>query len=235
MKRTVTMDVPTVRRAYARWAPVYDSTFGRASDYGRRQAAALINLRRGNVLEVGVGTGLSLPEYARHLRIVGIDLSPEMLEKARHRVCDHGLDHVEDLIEMDACQLDFPDASFDTVVAMYVMTVVPYPERVMSELDRVCKPGGQVILVNHFSQAHGLRGWAERRLAPFARIIGWRPVFKLSRVMGQPALTLVERRKLRPLGLFTLLRFAKAPVAASVDDAPEETTVGDLRLSGAKA
>ncbi len=115
---------------------------------------------------------------------------------------------------MDAGDLKFPDASFDTVVAMYVMTVVPEPENVMRELARVTKPGGEVMLVNHFSQDEGVRGWVERRMAPFADKIGWRPVFDVSRVMVCDDLELVERKSLRPLGLFTMMRFAKTNAAA---------------------
>jgi phosphatidylethanolamine/phosphatidyl-N-methylethanolamine N-methyltransferase len=99
---------------------------------------------------------------------------------------------------------------------MYVLTVVPDPERVMRELSRVTKPGGEVLLVNHFSQEEGVRGWVERRMAPFADKLGWRPVFDLDRVMGCEDLTLVERRGLRPLGLFTMLRFVKAKEGAVV-------------------
>ena len=200
--------------AYRRWAPVYDYTFGLVAREGRRHAVEVLNDRRGRVLEVGVGTGLSLPDYQEHLEIVGIDLSPEMLEKARERVATGGLDHVTGLHEMDAGDLKFPDASFDTVAAMFVMTVVPEPEAVMRELARVTKPGGEVMLVNHFSQREGMRGWVERRMAPFADKIGWRSVFDLSRVTVCDDLELVERKALRPLGLFTMLRFAKRSDAA---------------------
>lgn len=206
----VQLDESAVRTAYRRWAPVYDHTFGNVSTAGRRHAVELVNARQGRVLEVGVGTGLSLPDYSRHLEIVGIDLAPEMLEKARQRVVSRGLDHVTGLHEMDAEKLTFPDASFDTVVAMYVMTVVPDPEQVMRELTRVVKPGGQVLLVNHFSQDDGVRGFVERRMAPFADQLGWHPLFDLSRVMGNDQLKLIERRSLRPMGIFTLLRFERA-------------------------
>jgi phosphatidylethanolamine/phosphatidyl-N-methylethanolamine N-methyltransferase len=203
------IDESAVLDAYRRWAPVYDYTFGLIAREGRRHAVDIINAREGRVLEVGVGTGLSLPDYEDHLEIVGIDLSPEMLEKARERVAETGLSHVTGLHEMDASDLRFPDAAFDTVVAMYVMTVVPDPEAVMRELSRVTKPGGEVMLVNHFSQREGVRGWVERRMAPFADKIGWRSVFDVSRVTVCDDLELVERRALRPFGLFTMLRFAK--------------------------
>jgi phosphatidylethanolamine/phosphatidyl-N-methylethanolamine N-methyltransferase len=205
------MDAASVRHAYRRWAPVYDFTFGKVAEAGRKHAVKIINTRKGRVLEVGVGTGLSLPCYASHLTITGIDLSPEMLEKARGRVERNKLENVAGLHEMDAGALAFPDESFDTVVAMYVMTVVPEPERVMRELERVCATGGEVILVNHFSQEEGMRGFLERKLAPFADLIGWRPVFEIDQVLLCEDLRLAERRALKPLGLFTMLRFVKEP------------------------
>jgi phosphatidylethanolamine/phosphatidyl-N-methylethanolamine N-methyltransferase len=205
------MDAASVRHAYRRWAPVYDFTFGLVAETGRKHAVRIINRRKGRVLEVGVGTGLSLSCYGEHLTITGIDLSPEMLTKAREKVEGKRLGNVVALHEMDAGALAFPDESFDTVVAMYVLTVVPDPERVMRELERVCAPGGEVILVNHFSQEEGVRGWFERRLAPFADLIGWRPVFEIDRVLVCEDLRLAERLSLRPFGLFTMLRFVKEP------------------------
>jgi phosphatidylethanolamine/phosphatidyl-N-methylethanolamine N-methyltransferase len=203
------IDEDAVKTAYRRWAPVYDNTFGRFASEGRKHAVEIINQSKGRVLEVGVGTGLSLPAYKRQLKIVGIDLSPEMLEKARERVSTERLRNVAGLHEMDAGDLKFPDAAFDTVVAMYVMTVVPDPEKVMRELSRVCRPGGEVMLVNHFSADEGMRGWVERRMAPFADMLGWRPVFDVERVLVCDDLTLMEKRGLRPWGLFTMMRFRK--------------------------
>jgi len=205
------VDTASVRHAYRRWAPVYDFTFGQIAEAGRKHAVQIINRRKGRVLEVGVGTGLSLPCYDTHLSITGIDLSPDMLAKAEARVERLSLSQVEGLHEMDASALSFPDESFETVVAMYVMTVVPDPEKVMRELERVCAPGGEVILINHFSQEHGVRGFVERRLAPAADFIGWHAVFDIEQVLVCEDLHLAERRPLRPFGLFTMLRFVKQP------------------------
>jgi phosphatidylethanolamine/phosphatidyl-N-methylethanolamine N-methyltransferase len=204
------MDEEAIKSAYRRWAPVYDTTFGWVASEGRKHAVEIINKSYGRVLEVGVGTGLSLPAYRRNLEIVGIDLSPEMLDKARERVVMDRLTNVTGLHEMDAADLKFQDGSFDTVVAMYVMTVVPDPEKVMRELSRVCRPGGEVLIVNHFSAEDGMRGWVERRMAPFADKLGWRPVFDVDRVLVCDDLQLLEKRGLRPLGLFTMMRFRKA-------------------------
>ena len=205
------LDVASVRHAYRRWAPVYDFTFGTVAEAGRKHAVKIINRRKGRVLEVGVGTGLSLPCYGEHLEVTGIDLSPEMLEKAKGRVERQKLDNVSGLHEMDAGALAFPDESFDTVVAMYVMTVVPDARKVMRELERVCATGGEVILINHFSQEQGIRGFVERRLAPMAGAIGWRSIFTLDRVLVCEDLRLAEQRTLWPFGLFTMLRFVKQP------------------------
>ncbi len=206
---TAELSEDAVRKSYRRWAPVYDNTFGRFTTEGRRHAVEIINRRRGRVLEVGVGTGLSLPNYGGQLEIVGIDLSPEMLEKAREKCAEESLDNVTGLHEMDAGDLKFAGSSFDTVVAMYTLTVVPEPEKVMRELARVCKVGGHVILVNHFSQDEGVRGWVERRMAPFGDKLGWRPVFDVDRVMVCENLKVIDRQALRPWGLFTMLTFEK--------------------------
>jgi phosphatidylethanolamine/phosphatidyl-N-methylethanolamine N-methyltransferase len=149
------MDIESVKTSYARWAPVYDKTFGHATKVGRKHAVDYINSRSGNVLEVGVGTGLSLPDYDPALSVTGIDFSGEMLEKARKRVADGKLAHVKELRQMDARDLDFPDDYFDTVTAMHIVSVVPEPERVMAEIARVCKPGGKVVITNHFARETG--------------------------------------------------------------------------------
>jgi len=214
------MDAAAVKRAYRRWAPVYDFTFGQIADAGRKHAVDIINRRNGSVLEVGVGTGLSLPRYSSHLQVTGIDLSSDMLEKAQDKVVENGLTNVSGLQVMDASELEFEDESFDTVAAMYVVTVVPDPEQVMRELERVCAPNGEVILVNHFSKEEGMRAWIEQRMAPLAASLGWRPVFPFHRVLGYGDLRLTERQSLRPFGIFTMLRFLKQPgfAEASLED-----------------
>ena len=149
-----------MRHAYRRWAPVYDFTFGQIAEAGRKHAVQIINRRKGRVLEVGVGTGLSLPCYGDHLSSPASIFRPRCWTRRETASSAAGLAMSRGLHEMDAGALAFPDESFETVVAMYVMTVVPDPEKVMRELERVCAPGGEVILVNHFSQEHGVRAAA---------------------------------------------------------------------------
>ena len=204
------MEIEAVARSYRRWAPIYDRTFGAVTRAGRRRAVEYINGRSGKVLEVGVGTGLSLGRYARHLEVTGIDFSGEMLAKARARVEAQGLDHVRELREMDARYLDFPDDHFDSVVAMHLISVVPEPDLVMAEMARVCRPGGEVVIISHFVREKGPLASIERGLAPLANVIGWHSDFEKERVLGAGGLVLREERVLPPFGLFSLLRLEKA-------------------------
>ena len=204
------MDEDSVRSAYARWAPVYDVVFGAAFRAGRRAAVNLVNaLPPGRVLECGVGTGISLPDYSRHHRINGIDLSPEMLELARRRVAEAGLTHVEGLAVADASQLPDADAAYDVAVAMFVMTVVPDPQAVMSELIRVTRPGGHVVIVSHFADEAGWRKRAGEKLAKLTVRLGWNTDFSVRRLLGRAELQLTEQRRVGPGGFFTLLAFQR--------------------------
>lgn len=203
------MDIKAVQTSYARWAPIYDKTFGVVTNAGRRRAVDFINTRPGSVLEVGVGTGLSLEHYDPALRVTGIDFSEEMLRKARDRVRASGLTHVAGLRQMDARDLDFPDNHFDTVAAMHVLSVVPEPERVMHEIARVCKPGGKVVITNHFVRTRGMLAVLERTLAPMANVIGWHSDFEIETVLKVDTLNVDERRPLPPFGMMTFLVLEK--------------------------
>lgn len=200
------MELSAVKNSYRAWAPVYDYTFGAFTRIGRRRAVDYINSRSGRVLEIGVGTGLSLRHYRPHLEVTGIDVSPEMLAKARAKVAGGGMSHVVRIAEMDARVLDFPDGHFDTVVAMFLVSVVPEPERVLAEMARVCKPGGEVLIINHFARDQGLLARIERFFAPFANRLGWHSDFPMARVLGEPRLETAEIRAFPPLGMFTFLR-----------------------------
>jgi phosphatidylethanolamine/phosphatidyl-N-methylethanolamine N-methyltransferase len=198
-----------VHKVYRRWAPVYDATFGRIVEAGVKEAAKRLNQFHGRLLEVGVGTGLALPRYGPQLRVTGIDLSRDMLKRARNRVANSGKGNIEALIEMDATAMTFDDASFDLAAAMYVITVVPDPARVMHELARVLRPGGRLVVVSHFSVDRGLRGAIEKGMGPHASKIGWRAEFPVETILVSDCLRLVDKRDVRPFGLFTLLEFVK--------------------------
>ena len=174
------MQIEAVKAAYRRYARIYDTVFGPVLQPGRRALLEQLDLKPGDrVLEVGVGTGLSLPLYPRSVRITGIDVSREMLEKSRARVARHRLDNVEALLEMDAEQMAFPDASFDKVVAMYVVSVVPRPAKLLEELHRVCRPDGEIFLVNHFRSENRIVGTIERMLGSVSSQIGFDPLVDL--------------------------------------------------------
>ncbi|MCP5367055.1 MAG: methyltransferase domain-containing protein [Hyphomicrobiales bacterium] len=202
------MELAAVKRAYRRYAPVYDVVFGLVLRAGRKRATARANALPGTrVLEVGVGTGLSLADYRGDKRIVGIDVSAEMLDRARHRINGHRAPQVEALLEMDAEHLTFDNDSFDIVVAMYVASVVPSPARLMGEMRRVCRPGGDIFVVNHFARDGGLRGRVERLLAPLSTRLGWHPDFTLDTLTAAGAPPMVESRALPPFGLFSLVHY----------------------------
>ncbi len=207
------IDNATVAKAYARWAPVYDAVFGKVFERGRKESIAAAERIGGRILDVGIGTGISLTDYARTNRIVGVDYSEAMLRKAHERVRDHKLDHVEALAVMDAQCLGFADAYFDAVVAQYVITTVPDPEKTLDEFARVTRVGGEIILVNHLGAEAGLRRAFEQGFAPVARRLGWRPEFGWDRLarwaQRHGGVRVVERRPMPPLGQFSLIRFER--------------------------
>lgn len=206
-----------VERAYDRWAPIYDLVFGPVFGRGRRAAIVATNRIGGRVLEVGVGTGISLPQYAPNIGVFGVDISAEMLRKAQERVGRLRLANVEGLAVMDAEHLEFPDASFDVVMAQYVVTAVPNPEACLDEFARVLKPGGALILLSRVSADKGLRHVIEKGLMPIVRRLGFRTEFAWSRYAqwvegdGSHGMEFVERRPVPPLGHFSLIRFRKRP------------------------
>lgn len=211
---SASLDNTHVTAAYARWAPVYDLVFAAVMRNGRRCIAAAANQHKGGlILDVGIGTGLELPLFDRSLRIVGVDLSLPMLERAARRVRETGISGVEGLALMDGRRLGFADACFDAVVAPYVLTVLPEPEASLDEWLRVLKPGGEIILVNHVGADAGPLAAMEIWLAKRSKALGWRPEFPWT-ILGdwlaaRPHLILTERRRIAPFGLFTLTRITK--------------------------
>lgn len=207
------LDNGQVKETYARWAPIYDLVFALVMRPGRKVAVAAADRLGGHVLDVGVGTGLELPMFASGTRVTGVDLSEAMLRRALRRVRSQALRNVGGLLVMDALRLAFPDAFFDAVIAPYVLTVVPDPHASLDEMARVVKKGGELILVNHVSAEKGLIAAIEAALAKRSAELGWRPEFPW-RIIGDwikanPGVELVERRKLPPLGLFTLIRLKR--------------------------
>ena len=203
-----------VEKAYGRWAPVYDLVFGKVFDAGRQSTIAETDRIGGRILDVGVGTGLSLSDYSRTTKICGVDISEPMLRKAQQRIRALGLRNVETLAVMDAKNLAFPNAFFDAVVAQYVVTAVPDPEATLNDFIRVLKPGGELILVNHIGAETGARRIFELAFAPLARRLGWRPEFPWARLVnwaaGHDNISLIERRPMPPLGHFSLIRYRKS-------------------------
>jgi phosphatidylethanolamine/phosphatidyl-N-methylethanolamine N-methyltransferase len=214
------LDTQTIAKAYAGWAPVYDLVFGAVFDAGRRASIAAAERIGGRILDVGVGTGISLADYAPGNRIVGVDYSEPMLRKAQERVAKHKLAHVEALAVMDAQRLGFRDGYFDAVVAQFVITTVPDPEATLDEFVRVTRPGGEIILVNHLGAEGGLQRDFEHWFAPLARRLGWRPEFKWTRLAQwaerRPGVRVIERRALPPLGQFSLIRFGRGEAVGGV-------------------
>jgi phosphatidylethanolamine/phosphatidyl-N-methylethanolamine N-methyltransferase len=208
---------------------VYDLVFGALFDRGRRAAIAAADRVGGRILEVGAGTGLSLPGYSRRNRIVAIDLSDAMLRKARRRVADLSLSNVEKLEVMDAEHLSFPDGAFDVVVANHVISTVPHPEAALDECARMLRPGGEMILLSRIGADAGLRRLIELSLQPIVCRLGWRTAFPWKRLAGwtarQSDLRLIERLPMPPLGHFSLLRFVKCPRGTGAGDAGHTRTL----------
>ena len=224
MKAAATdIQLHSVANAYDRWAPVYDLTFGAVFRRGRSASIEAAERIGGRILEVGVGTGISLPQYSRRNRIFGVDISEEMLRKAHKRVDALGLEHVEGLEVMDAEKLNFPDGAFDVVVAQYVVTAVPNPEKALDEFARVLRPGGEIVVATRIGAEAGLRRNIEHMLQPVVRKLGWRTEFSFDRyrrwVATRKDIRIAESRALPPLGHFYMIRFEKIDPAANASAA----------------
>jgi len=203
------MDNASIINAYKRYARSYDCLFGRILDPGRRLVVEKMNCLPGEkVLEVGVGTGLSLPCYPDRTSVVGIDISPHMLARANQRIFSEGLRNCS-LRLMNAQNMSFVDGFFDKVAAMYIASVVPNPQDMVSEMKRVCKPGGDLLILNHFSNCSRLLRASETMLSPLASIIGFRPVFSMDKLISESSLDVVEVTPVNAFGYWTLIRARK--------------------------
>jgi phosphatidylethanolamine/phosphatidyl-N-methylethanolamine N-methyltransferase len=204
------LDSRDVVEAYRRWAGVYDAAFGGISRGARTRAIAAVNALPGRrVLEVGVGTGLALPLYGRDRLVTGIDLSAEMLTRARDRVRRQGLTHVEALHELDAEDTGLPAQRFDIAVGMFVASVVPHPRRLLAEMQRLVRPGGHLLFANHFAAERGPRWWVEAALAPASRALGWHPDFRIEALLSAEQRAVARTEALPPFGLFTLVQLPR--------------------------
>lgn len=207
------MDPQAIKASYARLAPIYDNTFGQITNKTRKRTIEYINEHSfQNLLEVGVGTGLALPMYHSKNDITGIDFSEDMLRQAQKRVSDLQLSHVSDLRQMDARELAFDNDTFDIVVAMHIISVVPEPNKVMREMIRVCKPGGKIIVTNHFAKKTGVSASITKSFAPITKRIGWHSDFYIDVVMNQNDTKLIEKRSLPPVGMMKLVALEKTVV-----------------------
>ncbi len=179
MRESVILSYKQIKRAYAFYSPVYDLLFDKIFHPGRVAAVRLLGLQpKDRVLEVGIGTGLNLPLYPRNIELVGIDISEQMLDKAREKVEERGMRGVT-LQVMDASAMSFPADSFDRVMAAYVISAVPDPVAVLQEIKRVCRPGGHIVLLNHFQSERRVIGALEEMVAPLCTRLGFKTDLKL--------------------------------------------------------
>ena len=201
------MDLQDTIRTYRLFSGSYDIVFGPVFHPGRKAAVRIANDRPGQrILEVGVGTGLSLPHFRPDSHVTGIDVSAEMLEKAKRRTARLGLAHVDGLHVMDAEHLSFADNSFDAVLALYVASVVPNPARFAAEMRRVCIPGGTIVVVNHFTSEGRVLRMMEKRLERLARYVGFDADFPFDEFQRVSGLSIREVRPSNLFGYWKLLR-----------------------------
>jgi phosphatidylethanolamine/phosphatidyl-N-methylethanolamine N-methyltransferase len=204
----------------------YEKIFARF--FGPRIQAALQSLDipdGARVLEVGVGTGLSLSAYPNRTEVIAVDLSPAMLAQAQEEIDRHDWSHIT-LKEMDAQNLEFPDEQFDYVAAFHVVTVVPDHERLIREMTRVCKPGGTVVIINHF-RSH--RWWIARfvdLLDPITRHFGWRTTMSVADLMDVVPLEIQRRYKTAGRSLFTVIIAKKKTGASDAESVGSQSSAG---------
>jgi phosphatidylethanolamine/phosphatidyl-N-methylethanolamine N-methyltransferase len=198
-----------VTRVYEYLAFFYDWTFGPALHPGRINALQRMGIKSGDrVLEVGIGTGINASLYPRDCVVTGIDLSGPMLEKARERVLRKGLDNVR-LLEMDAANLKFPDNTFDIVYAPYVISVVPDPVAVAREMLRVCRPGGRIVILNHFRSQNTVGAFMERVISPLTLHIGFTADLDLAAFLAQAELNPISIEKVNVPRIWSLVTCKK--------------------------
>jgi phosphatidylethanolamine/phosphatidyl-N-methylethanolamine N-methyltransferase len=200
------MNTEKVTKVYSAYSGFYDLLFGKIFHNSRAAAIELLGLKPGDrVLEVGVGTGLSLPLYPQDCSIVGIDLTGPMLEQGTKKIKRLGLDHVH-LQQMDATHMAFGDDAFDAVMAAYVMSTVPNPRAVLAEMIRVCRPGGRIVLLNHFSNGNRLVSRVEKSLSPLCTRIGFRSDLSLELLLRETCLDVTLNLKVNPFNYWHIVQ-----------------------------
>jgi phosphatidylethanolamine/phosphatidyl-N-methylethanolamine N-methyltransferase len=204
---SVELDQTVVGEAYARLAGVYDWFFGLALQAGRETAVGLIP-PGAEVLEVGVGTGINIPLYDASCPVTGIDLSPQMLDRAFARAAAQAQGQVL-LMRMNAAAMTFPDDSFDIVYAPYVVSAVPDPVAVVREMCRVCRPDGRILILNHFLSSHSWLAWLEQRMVPLARHLGFDSALDLGTLFEQTSLRPVDLQRVNLPRLWSLVTCTK--------------------------
>lgn len=216
------IELSTITKAYARWAPFYDAVYSRILRPGQTEAARAAIACGKDILEVGVGTGLSLGDYPAGHRVTGIDLSKPMLDRAAEKVVAKGLSSINGLVVMDACRLGFRDACFDAVVGQYMITLVPDAEQALDEFARVLKPGGEIVLVNHIGAEKGIVAAIERAVAPLAKRVGWRSEFQLGRIRTwaeASGFSVAAVKRVGIAGFFTVVRLKDGRTAKAAAEA----------------
>jgi phosphatidylethanolamine/phosphatidyl-N-methylethanolamine N-methyltransferase len=196
-------------KLYGEFAPLYDKIFGKIFYDRLERVIEDLEIPPGaKVLEVGAGTGTSFPAYPTHCEITGVDLAPDMLARARRKIQKNGWTHLK-VMEMNALDLQFPDNSFDYVMAFHVVTVVPDPVRMIAEAKRVCKAGGKIVIVNHFTSDKRVLGSITQAMDPITRWLGWRTDLKLKPFIEATQLKVEKRYKLNKASLYTVLLCGK--------------------------
>jgi phosphatidylethanolamine/phosphatidyl-N-methylethanolamine N-methyltransferase len=203
------VDNDFLSRVYANLSSVYDFTFGPALHPGRVDAIERMGIKPGDrVLEVGVGTGINAALYPRDCTVTGVDLSARMLAKARTRIARKGVRNVR-LMEMDAANLKFADDTFEFVYAPYVISVVPDPVSVTREMRRVCRPGGRIVILNHFRSGNAVGAWMERIIAPAAKYLGFKSDLDLPAFLVQAELKPISIEKVNVPRIWSLVTCIK--------------------------
>jgi len=199
------LELDSIKRIYAGYSGVYDALFKRFFYPRIKHAINYMHIKPGErVLDVGVGTGLSLAEYPKGCRVVAVDLSFEMLRKAKEKVGKNRLDHIK-VLNMDAMNIAFRDDTFDKVFISHVVTVVPDPYKLMNEVRRVCKTGGQVVIINHFKSSNRIVELVEKLINPVCKKIGWRSDLCLNEFIKHSGLNVRQKYMLKKLDFWHIL------------------------------